>query len=393
MSIEQGRNCKNLIYNSRVNRKENQMKIVFLSYLHGFGGAEKQNVMLANAMANQGHDVTLISICAENNCYQLDENVKYHFLPDRKSNVLRIITRYRDVKKKLIETKPDVTINFWFQSAYLTALMKKSITGKIIYSERGDPGDKEYNGILGWIRRLTLPRIDGFVFQSKGAQGYFNKFVQARSTVIPNPVFVKREDFPEVKTRKKKIVTVGRLHPQKNQKLLITAFSLIADHIPEYTLEIYGEGELKDELQKQINELHLTDKVFLKGTSKKIHELIYDASLFVLSSDYEGIPNTLLEAMALGIPCISTDCRPGGAREVITSEKNGYIVPINDEVKLADKILQVLVNIQQAQAIANEAIKISQVYSPDAIYKEWQIFLNHVCGRSNIYSGGLKIMQ
>lgn len=356
------------------------MKIVFLSYLHGFGGAEKQIVMLANFMANQGHDVTLFSISVDNNCYQLDRHVKYHFLPDRKINALRIITRYRDIKRELIKIKPDVTVSFWFQSAYLTAMMRKNVTGKIIYSERGDPGDKEYRGMLGWIRKMVLLRIDGFVFQSKGAQRYFRQSVQSRSTVIPNPVFIKAEDFPEVKERKKKIVAVGRLHPQKNQKLLIAAFSLIVDQFPGYILEIYGDGELKDELQRQIDELHLADKVFLKGTSKKIHELIYDASLFVLSSEYEGIPNTLLEAMALGIPCISTDCRPGGAREIITSGKNGYLVPLNDKEKLADKMRQVLVNTQQTQAITNEAVKISQIYSPDVIYKEWQYFLNHICG-------------
>lgn len=348
------------------------MKIVFLSYLHGFGGAEKQNVMLANAMAERGHDVTLISICADNNCYPLDERVKYTYLPDRKSNVFRIITRYQDIKRKLKEIEPDVTVNFWFQSAYMTAIMKKSITGKVVYSERGDPGDKEYSGALGLIRELTLPRIDGFVFQSKGAQNYFNKKVQKRSTVIPNPVFVKAEDYPEVKERRKAIVTVGRLHPQKNQKLLIDAFALIADKIPEYTLEIYGDGELKDELQRQIDELRLTDRVFLKGTSKQIHKLIYDAALFVLSSDYEGLPNTLLEAMALGIPSISTDCKPGGAREIIENGVNGMITPIGNKEELAKIMLQVLRDrsIQQSFS-ANSRATVSKYY-PDLIYTNWE---------------------
>ena len=360
---------------SNFNRKENRMKIVFLSYLHGFGGAEKQNIMLANAMVNRGHDVTLISICVDNNCYQLDRCIEYQFLPDRKTNILRLITRYKDIKKKLIEINPDVTVSFWFQSAYLTALMRKNITGKIVYSERSDPGDKEYNGMLGWIRRLTLPRIDGFVFQSKGAQRYFSKSVQLRSVVIPNPVFVRTEDFQEVKERKKKIVTVGRLHPQKNQKLLIEAFSLIADQIPEYTLEIYGDGELKGELQRQIMELQLGSRVFLKGTCKKIHELIYDASLFVLSSDYEGIPNTLLEAMALGIPCVSTDCRPGGARELITDGEDGIIVPVGDKTALANAINWSLNHKEDITKKAKKAIEHMKYFRADTIYSKWENFL------------------
>lgn len=354
------------------------MKIVFLSYLHGFGGAEKQNVMLANAMAERGHEVTLISISVDNNCYPLDENVKYIYLPDRKTNALRIVSRYQDIKKKLKEIRPDVTVNFWFQSAYMTAFMKKSVTGKVIYSERGDPGDKEYSGMMGIVRSLTLPRIDGFVFQSKGAQSFFNNSVQSRSTVIPNPVFVKAEDYPEVKERRKAIVTVGRLHPQKNHKLLIDAFALVADQIPDYILEIYGDGELKDELQKQIDNLGLSDRAFLKGTSKEIHSLIYDAALFVLSSDYEGLPNTLLEAMALGIPSISTDCRPGGAREIINDRCNGIITSIGNKNELARAIKYAIDNYEEVVNFAKIAKNDMKKYSPGIIYSLWESSLRNL---------------
>lgn len=351
------------------------MKIVFLSYLHGFGGAEKQNVMLANAMVERGHDVTLISISADNNCYHLDERVKYIYLPDRKTNAVRIVSRYQDIKKKLKEIRPDITVNFWFQSTYMTAFMKKSITGKVVYSERGDPGDKEYNGMMGIIRSLTLHRIDGFVFQSTGAQSFFNNSVQSRSTVIPNPVFVNVDDLPEVKERRKVIVTVGRLHPQKNHKLLIDAFALVADQIPDYILEIYGDGELKDELQKQIDNLGLSDRAFLKGTSKEIHSLIYDAALFVLSSDYEGLPNTLLEAMALGIPSISTDCRPGGAREIIEDGINGRIVPIGSKKALANEILAVLSDIELTDKYSKNALNSSRRFNTESIYNSWNDYI------------------
>lgn len=354
------------------------MRIVFLSYLHGFGGAEKQNVMLANAMAERGHDVTLISICADNNCYELDKRVKYIFLPDRGKGVYRFVTRYQDIKRLLKELHPDVTVNFWFQSAYMTAMMKKSITGRVIYSERGDPGDKEYSGALGVIRKLTLPRIDGFVFQSKGAQSYFDQNVQKRSTVIPNPVFVNTEELPPVKERRKAIVTVGRLHPQKNQKLLIDAFSMIAEQVPEYSLEIYGDGELKVDLQNQINDLGLSKRAFLKGTSRQIHKLIYDAALFVLSSDYEGLPNTLLEAMALGIPSISTDCKPGGAREIIDDGVDGLITPAGDTDKLAVAMKEMLQESEKTEVMANKALIAMEKFQPKAIYFKWEEYFRNL---------------
>lgn len=327
--------------------------------------------MLANAMAEGGHDVTLISVSADNNCYQLDQRVKYRFLPDRKTNILRLITRYQDIKKQLQELKPDITVNFWFQSAYMTAMMKKSITGKVIYSERGDPGDKEYSGLLGVIRKFTLPQIDGFVFQSKAAQGCFSEAIQKRSTVIPNPVFVRAKDYPEVRERRKAIVTVGRLHPQKNQKLLIDSFALIAGEFPDYKLEIYGEGELKGTLQKYIDDLQLSERVLLKGTSKQLHSLIYDAALFVLSSDYEGMPNTLLEAMALGIPSISTDCKPGGAREIIDDGIDGIIVERNNSVELAKQIKALLDDPEKMSAFSQRSIKGVDRFKARIVYESW----------------------
>ena len=350
------------------------MKIVFLSYLHGFGGAEKQNVMLANAMAERGHEVYLVSICADNNCYPLDERVKYRFLPDRRTNALRLMTRYQDIRRTLLELQPDLTVNFWFQSAYLCAGMPKNVTGKLIYSERGDPGDREYSGALGLVRKLSLPRIDGFVFQSRGAQSFFDRSVQERSAVIPNPVFVKAGDRPPVSARRKAIVTVGRLHPQKNQALLIRAFARIAPDYPEYTLEIYGDGELRQSLQQQIDHLGLSDRAFMKGTSSRIHDLIRDAALFVLSSDYEGLPNTLLEAMSLGIPCISTDCRPGGAREIIEDGADGLIVPREDEESLANAMSALLSDPERAAAFSRESVRRSTRFAPKAIYDDWERF-------------------
>ena len=359
------------------------MKMVFLAYLHGYGGAERQIILLANAMSEKGHDVTLISICDGNMCYALGRGVKYRHLPDRRKNVLRIITRYIDIKKQLEELRPDVTVSFWFQSAYLTAAMPKSITGKVVYSERGDPGDREYGGLMGLIRKLALPRIDAFAFQSKAAQGYFNKSVRRRSAVIPNPVFVGTEDFTKVCRRRKAIVTVGRLHPQKNQRLLINAFALIADRFPEYTLEIYGSGELENALKRQISSLGLTDRAFLMGTSDRVHELMRGAELFVLSSDYEGLPNTLMEAMAMRLPCVSTDCRPGGARELIDDGRDGIIVPVNDCQKLAAAVAELLDDGRRREEFGVIAAAKMKRFAPSRIYNKWNAFFIKTARRSD----------
>lgn len=348
------------------------MKIVFLSFLQGFGGAEKQNIALANEMAERGHDVYLISLYIDNVRYVLSSKVKYYYVPDKTKSLLKIWYRYREIKKMLYQIRPDVVVNFWFQTAYLAAWMPKSITGKVVYAERGDPGADEYAGLLGLIRSLSSPRIDKFVFQSSGARDYFKASIQEKSTIIMNPVFVNREQFPCDFTRRKAIVTVGRLHEQKNQKLLIQAFSKISQVISDYILEIYGEGPLELELQKLIRNLNLEQRVFLKGTSSEIHQKIYDAALFVLSSDYEGLPNTLLEAMALGVPSISTDCRPGGARDIIDNGENGLIVSRDNVSELANAMLQLVQNSEEATYLGRRAAEKMKTLNKENIYNLWE---------------------
>ena len=239
------------------------MKLLFIGYLHGFGGAEKQIIKLANEMANRDHDVTLISLYKNNECYKIHEKVKKIHIPDKGKSILKIFNRYNNLRKKIKKIKPDIIINFWFQSAYLTAFMSKRYTGKLIYSERGDPGDKEYDGILGIIRKISFKKIDGFVFQTEIAKNYFDDKISKKSTVIHNPIMIKKGEYVIPEKREKRIVTVGRLHEQKNHKFLINAFNEFSKKYEDYVLEIYGEGTLHDEIDKYINELNLHDKVKL----------------------------------------------------------------------------------------------------------------------------------
>lgn len=353
------------------------MKIVCVGYLHGAGGAERQIVMLANALAERQHEVHLIVLVEKKSKYPMSEKVIVHDLTSvEKGNGNKIIKRFKALKSEMSKIQPDVSIHYWLQSAYMCAMMKKSITGHVIYSERGDPGDAEYKGVLGIVRSLAFKRVDGFVFQSEGARDFFKEKVKKKSIIIPNSVEISNNKFLEpCKDREKKIVNVGRLHQQKNQKLLIEAFSMIANDFPEYTLEIYGEGELRDSLQKQIDQLGLRNCVHLNGTTQNILEKVYTASLFVLTSDYEGMPNALMEAMAIGVPSISTDFRPGGIKNIICNEENGWIVPRNKEDILADRMKNVLNNLDNLKYISQNATKIRDVYSSYTIFNKWDDFL------------------
>jgi GalNAc-alpha-(1->4)-GalNAc-alpha-(1->3)-diNAcBac-PP-undecaprenol alpha-1,4-N-acetyl-D-galactosaminyltransferase len=360
----------------------NKKNIVFIGFLSAYGGAEKSMVMIANELANLGNEVTIISLKDNNVVYEIGDNIKYLYIQDKKANRIKnLFSRFLDLKKTLVEIKPDLVISFWLQPAILSTILSKFIGFKTIYSERGDPTDKEYNGLLGIVRSICFKFVDGFVFQTEGAKNCFQKSVQKKGTIINNPVYIKYNDFEIPQLRRNVIVNVGRFHEQKNQKLLINAFAKVSDIFPEYKLEIYGDGDLKGNLNDQIKKLNLNNKVVLKGTTDNLFEEIVDANLFVLSSDYEGMPNALMEAMALGIPCISTDCKPGGARELIEHSVNGLISKRLSEKDLFESIKYMLENPTEAEIMGIKAKDICNTHSVKSIIKMWEEYIKRVIER------------
>ena len=216
------------------------------------------------------------------------------------------------------------------------------------------------------------------VFQSEGARDFFTLNKNQKAIVIHNSVTVPQNLYPIAEERDNRIVTVGRLHPQKNPHLLIDAFAKIASNYPDIRLDFYGDGEMHNELQTKIDSLRLSDRIGLHPSRKDIFDCIRTARIFVLPSDYEGMPNALMEAMSLGIPCISADCRPGGARTLIEEGKNGFIVPVRDVNALAEKMSFLLDNPDVAERVAKEARHLGVTHTNTEIFSKWNCFLNNL---------------
>lgn len=354
------------------------MKIATIAYLHGAGGAERQIIMLSNEMVMRGHEVHMIVLNEFKSPYSISDKVIVHDLSRKETGIFRIFKRFMALKNEIKQIKPDITINYNLQGAYFSLLVGKGICGKILYSERGDPYDSEYSGLLGKVRDVTCKYVDAFVFQSEGARDFFRLSTKQKSTVIHNSVTVPQYKYPIPKVRDNRIVTVGRLHPQKNPWLLVDAFALIAEKHPEVTLEFYGDGQLRNEIQAKIDGLGLGDRIHLNASRKDIFDCIRTARLFVLASDYEGMPNALMEAMSLGLPCISADCRPGGARTLIEDGVNGFIVPVRDSQAMAEKMDYVLNNPEIANKIAIEARYLGVTHTNEATFNKWDKFLNSI---------------
>ena len=350
-----------------------------VGYLHGAGGAERQIILLSNQMALRGHDVTLCVLNEFKSKYAISDKVKVLDLTSAEGKGrLRIIKRLVAFRKAIKQVCPDIIVNYNLQSAYFCLTLNKKNRGKVVYSERGDPYDAEYSGLLGKVRDLTVPRMDGLVFQSEGARDFFPESMKSKSIIIHNSVNVPQDKYPMPEKREKRIVSVGRLHPQKNFPLLINAFARIASTYPDYELDIYGDGDLRETLQSQINSLGLSSRVSLNKSRTDVWDCIRTASLFVLTSDYEGMPNALMEAMSLGLPCIAADCRPGGARTLINDGENGYVVPLRDEGALVDKMNYLLSHPEKAEEIALNARHLQDTHTDEKIFNKWNDYLSNI---------------
>lgn len=354
------------------------MKCLFVAPGMLFGGAERVMSILANEWGKSNvESMILVTETEAISKYNLSNKVTMISCLEEKKRAkiphLVIIKRIRKICK---EWQPDVVISFYNDLCALTALAITGLHIPLIYSERNDPNRTNQGKIDRLYRKIIENMADKIVFQTTGAQRCYSKSVQEKSTVILNPLNTCGFPIHDFSNEKHEIVSVGRLEPQKNQKLLIDAFALIANDFQEYQLTIYGEGSLRKELEDYIKAKGLQERVFLPGSKNNIQEHIKDASLFVLSSDYEGIPNALIEAMAIGLPCVSTDCSPGGARELIEDGVNGLITPCGDANKLSDAMRMMLSNKAYVKACGIEALKIREKTDVRKISEDW---LRYIC--------------
>lgn len=354
------------------------MKCLFVAPGMLFGGAERVMSILTNEWGkNNVETMILVTETEAISKYHLSDKVTIISCYEEKNGAyfpqLNIIKKVRNICK---EWKPDVVISFYNDLCALTALAITGLHIPLIYSERNDPNKTNQGNAGRLYRKIIEYMADKIVFQTTGAQRCYPKSVQEKSTVILNPLNTYGFPIHDFLHEKHEIVSVGRLEAQKNQKLLIDAFALIAKDFPEYQLTIYGEGSLRKELEDYIKAKGLQERVSLPGSKNNIQEHIKDASLFVLSSDYEGIPNALIEAMAIGLPCVSTDCSPGGSRELIEDGVNGLITPCGDAKKLSDAMRMMLSNKSYAKACGVEALKIRKKTDVKKISEKW---LRYMC--------------
>lgn len=347
-------------------------KITFIIGSMRRGGAERVISLLANHYAEKNWEVNILTLLNNKVQYKLHSNVNVIDFSSNLSRILMFPKWVYSIRKYFIENNPDKVVSFVARINIITLLSSLGLDLDIIISERNDPKSDGRSIIVKALTFILYRLARIVIFQTKSAKSYFPQYIQSNSLIISNPIEIKKSASD---IKKKKIVSVGRLESQKNHKLLIDAFNIVHKSYPKYELYIYGEGILKGELLQQIENYNLLEKVFLKGNVSNIHEHISDAEMFVLSSDYEGLSNALLESMFMGIPSISTNC--AGSNEVIINEENGLLVPIGEMEPLADAMIYLIENEELRRKISTNSIKLKENFKLDIIMDKWEIAIEN----------------
>ena len=353
---------------------------LFISSLQK-GGSERVMVNLAEYLNAEGFQVTLVTQYRGNDEYSLIPAVKRFFseIDDSKGGrIINFIRRFLKLRAIWKQEKPDLILSFIGKNNIMAVVTSRFLGIPVVVSVRGEPIEEYYTDNMRHQAKKTFRHAAGIIMQTKESMNFFPENMQKKITLLPNPLNPSFTRPLFEGQREKRIVTVGRMDENKNHKMLINAFAKIHEEFFDFTLQIYGNGECKNALQQQIDMLNLQDVATLPGTVGNVADAIQNASLFVLTSYSEGMPNTIMEAMALGIPCISTDCVNGGPRALITDGVNGLLIPVGDEEALVRAMTDLLSHPDILQNMSNKAFELQDRYHPDKVNRQWKEYLEGV---------------
>lgn len=332
------------------------------------GGAERVVANLSSAMANQGKNVVILSYYDKDPAYDLHPRVRLIRVQreTRSKNIIKNIIFMRRYFRK----RQGVIFSFIAVFNIVSIIAHMGLKSKLIVADRNDPNCIPESLLIRITRNYLYRFADLIVVQTKKNAVYFRKKLKTPIRIIYNPLELNGKEGQALRVAKEDlIVSVGRLMRQKNQKMMIRAFCEVHKKFPTYKLVIFGDGDFREELERLSEELGLLDYVRLPGNCTDIYDKISLARLFVISSDFEGMPNALIEAMGLGLPVIST--KVSGATDLIIDGVNGELVDIGDEIQLAKRMAAILCDESLQIKYGRNAIKICDALNNKKIAEKW----------------------
>ena len=355
-------------------------KIVFYTASLAKGGAQRVIVNLAESLVQKGYAVTIVTTMQGEQEYTISSKIHriYSDITEEEvtsNRVKNFVARFTKLRKIWKQEQADVVVAFIGKNNFMAVATAMGLKIPVITSVRGEPTEEYYNGVLRFLSKTLMGLSSGIILQTSDAMEYFPKWMQKKSVILSNPLNPDFIDNYYEGEREPEIVSVGRLDSNKNQKLIIDAFLQIADKFPEIRLTLYGDGEDRESLKKYIKSSGYESRISLPGAIKNVKERIRKSKVFVLSSNTEGMPNCLMEAMALGIPSISTDCPCGGPRMLMEGKENGILVPVAEVEPMAKAMEALLSDGKLWEKYSRNAYGLTSQLHPDKVNKEWEEYL------------------
>ena len=359
-------------------------KIVIVTRCMHAGGAER----VISQLINYGVSLYDISLIILENQYSIDYEIPKEcdviiIKNEKKSLVGKKVSGYLQVRKYVKSINPDVVLSMPEDIGIYVIAALMGTKYPVIVSERNDPQVMPYKKTTRMLRKMVYPFAKGFVFQTNLAASFFSKKIQNKSIVLSNPLELSRLPSPYLGEREKLIVGAGRLETQKNFPLLIDAFAEFYKSHNDYKLIIYGEGRLKRYLEEYAL-LKLPNTAFtFAGRVDNLPVCINKATVFVLSSNFEGMPNVLIEAMACGVPSISTDCPSGGSADLIVDNVNGFLTAVGDSEAITNRMKYIIENENIVKEMSEKAVLIRERLDSNIVSKQWFEYLDRNSRRSH----------
>lgn len=346
--------------------EEKSMKVFMLIKRLRYSGAYKMFMWVAKALADRGHEVTVFTFMS-NDVKELSSKIRWIQVDLEHAGLYRSVI---EARRQMKEWGADISISFLLDANIINTIACMGLRTKSIICERNDPFKPHYYKLK--LTKSLFRLADGAVFQLPKVAEYYS-MIKGPTAVIPNPVIPVSEniELQPFKERENVIVSLGRLDIfQKRQDILLKAFARFLETHPDYVLKLYGDGPDEGKLKDIIKDLGISEKVVFVGITNNTHNVLRQTKFFVLTSDFEGIPNALLEAMSIGLPCISTKCRPGGAEYLIQDGVNGLLVNAGD----IDELLEAMKKIADTNigdCLGNNAKRIAERFSEKKITDMW----------------------
>ena len=361
------------------------MRIGFIITNISFSGAQNVFNSVTSELSKRGHEIYILATNESNDFTDISER-RYGLKSNKGSRYMRQIRRIVGIKEVALKHELDCMVAFGFNSNIKGIIASKLCHIPVVICERMAP-DALTNKLLKLERALVYPKADGYIFQTKEIRNFFSKKIQKKSFIIPNPVREETKDCVATRDRKKIIATVTRLdEKQKNLLHLIRSFKEFHVVNPDYRLLIIGDGPDNELIQKEIRNCNLNEVVELAGRVERPLDYIADTDIFTLVSYHEGMPNALIEAMSIGLPCVVEHFSGGAAEELIVDGVNGILLHSHSQKQLVEALSMLVKNVKLKEKIAINAYNINETLALDKIVSMWEKAIYCVVS-SNIKKG------